>query len=44
MDNHCPFVIEKPEANPAIGLRQPSGIYTYKYKRRNHKTRHIIKS
>jgi hypothetical protein len=36
--SHCPFRIEQTEARRAIGLRQLSGIYTQKYRRRHHET------
>jgi putative transposase len=42
MNNHYHLVIETPDANLSIGMRQLNGIYTQKYNRRHHKTGHIF--
>jgi REP element-mobilizing transposase RayT len=42
MDNHYHFMIETPDANLSIGMRQLNGIYTQKYNRRYHKPGHIF--
>jgi putative transposase len=42
MDNHYHFMIETPDANLSIGMRQLNGIYTQKYNRRHHKPGHIF--
>ena len=42
MDNHYHFMIETPDANLSMGMRQLNGIYTQKYNRRHHKTGHLL--
>jgi len=42
MDNHYHLMIETPEANLSIGMRQLNGVYTQKYNRRHKKTGHIF--
>jgi putative transposase len=42
MDNHYHLVIETPEANLSIGMRQLNGVYTQKYNRRNQRPGHIF--
>ena len=42
MDNHYHIMIETPDANLSMGMRQLNGIYTQKYNRRHHKTGHIL--
>jgi putative transposase len=42
MDNHYHFMIETPDANLSIGMRQLNGIYTQKYNRRHYKTGHLL--
>ena len=41
-DNHYHFMIETPDANLSIGMRQLNGIYTQKFNRRHHKTGHLL--
>lgn len=41
MDNHYHLMVETPEANLSIGMRQLNGVYTQKYNRR-HKDRTYI--
>ena len=42
MDNHYHLMIETPDSNLSIGMRQLNGIYTQKYNRRHHKPGHIF--
>lgn len=42
MDNHYHLMIETPDANLSIGMRQVNGLYTQKYNRRHHKPGHIF--
>jgi putative transposase len=42
MDNHYHLVIETPDANLSIGMRQLNGIYTQKYNRRHATPGHIF--
>jgi hypothetical protein len=42
MDNRYRPMIETPGANLAISMRQPNGIYTQKFNRRNHKASHVF--
>jgi putative transposase len=42
MDNHYHIMIETPDANLSMGMRQLNGIYTQKYNRRHRKTGHIF--
>jgi putative transposase len=42
MDNHSHLIIETPEANLLIGMRQRIGIYPQKYNRRNHQPGHLF--
>jgi hypothetical protein len=42
MDNHYHLLIETPEANLSIGMRQLNGVYTQSYNRRHRKPGHIF--
>jgi hypothetical protein len=42
MDNHYHLMIETPEGNLSIGMRQLNGIYTQKYNRRHNKPGHLF--
>jgi putative transposase len=42
MDNHFHLMIETPEANLSIGMRQLNGLYTQRYNRRHHKPGHLF--
>lgn len=42
MDNHYHLMIETPDANLSIGMRQLNGIYTQKYNRRHKRPGHIF--
>jgi len=42
MDNHYHLVIETPEANLSIGMRQLNGIYTQKYNRKHSTPGHVF--
>lgn len=42
MDNHYHLIIETPDANLSIGMRQLNGIYTQKYNRRHKKPGHLF--
>jgi putative transposase len=42
MDNHYHLLIETPDANLSIGMRQLNGVYTQTYNRRYRKTGHIF--
>jgi len=42
MDNHYHIMVETPEANLSIGMRQLNGVYTQRYNRRHHKTGHLF--
>jgi REP element-mobilizing transposase RayT len=39
MDNHYHIMIETPDANLSMGMRQLNGIYTQKYNKRHQKLR-----
>ena len=42
MDNHYHIMIETPEPNLSLGMRQLNGVYTQAYNRRHKKTGHIF--
>jgi len=42
MDNHYHIMVETPDANLSIGMRQLNGVYTQRYNRRHHKTGHLF--
>jgi putative transposase len=42
MDNHYHLMIETPDANLSIGMRQMNGMYTQKYNRRHNRPGHIF--
>jgi putative transposase len=42
MNNHYHLMVETPDANLSIGMRQLNGIYTQKYNRRHHKPGHLF--
>jgi REP element-mobilizing transposase RayT len=42
MPNHYHCMIETPDGNLSVGMRQLNGIYTQKYNRRHNKTGHIF--
>ena len=42
MDNHYHLLIEMPDANLSVGMRQLNGIYTQRYNRRHSKTGHVF--
>jgi REP element-mobilizing transposase RayT len=42
MDNHYHLLIETPEANLSVGMRQLNGVYTQKYNWLNQKTGHVF--
>src|SRR5262245_61850059 len=42
MDNHYHLVVETPDANLALGMRQLNGIYTQAYNRRHRRTGHLF--
>jgi len=42
MDNHYHLMVETPDANLSMGMRQLNGLYTQKYNRRHHKTGHLF--
>ncbi len=42
MDNHYHLMIETPDANLSIGMRQLNGIYTQKYDNKHHRPGHIF--
>jgi len=42
MDNHYHTMVETPDANLSIGMRQLNGLYTQKYNRRHNKTGHLF--
>lgn len=42
MDNHYHLLIETPEANLSIGMRQLNGVYTQLYNRRHRRPGHIF--
>jgi putative transposase len=42
MHNHYHCMIETPNANLSLGMRQLNGIYTQRYNRRHNKTGHIF--
>ncbi|MCG2725929.1 MAG: transposase [Elusimicrobia bacterium] len=42
MDNHYHLLIETPDANLSVGMRQLNGVYTQKYNKRHKKCGHIF--
>lgn len=42
MSNHYHLLIETPDGNLSMGMRQLNGIYTQRYNRENHKTGHVF--
>ena len=42
MDNHYHLMIETPDANLSIGMRQLNGVYTQRYNRRHNEPGHIF--
>lgn len=42
MDNHYHLMIETPDADLSIGMRQLNGVYTQRYNRKYHKSGHIF--
>jgi REP element-mobilizing transposase RayT len=42
MDNHYHLLVETPDANLSIGMRQLNGVYTQLYNRRHRRTGHIF--
>ena len=42
MDNHYHLMIETPDANLSLGMRQLNGVYTQKYNRRHNEPGHIF--
>jgi hypothetical protein len=42
MDNHYHLMVEIPDANLSIGMRQLNGVYTQKYNRRHNKPGHVF--
>jgi REP element-mobilizing transposase RayT len=42
MDNHYHLMIETPDANLSIGMRQMNGMYTQRYNRRHDNSGHIF--
>jgi len=42
MDNHYHLMVETPDANLSIGMRQLNGVYTQRYNRRHRKTGHLF--
>ena len=42
MDNHYHLMIETPDANLSIGMRQLNGIYTQKYNRGHKRPGHVF--
>jgi putative transposase len=42
MDNHYHIMLETPDANLSIGMRQLNGVYTQRYNRRHYRTGHLF--
>jgi REP-associated tyrosine transposase len=42
MDNHYHLVVETPQANLALGMRQLNGLYTQAYNRRHSRVGHLF--
>jgi putative transposase len=42
MNNHYHLMVETPDANLSIGMRQLNGVYTQRYNRRHNKPGHIF--
>lgn len=42
MDNHYHLLLETPEANLSLGMRQLGGIYTQKFNRRHNRVGHLF--
>ena len=42
MDNHYHLLIETPDGNLAVGMRQLNGVYTQLFNRRHHRTGHLF--
>lgn len=42
MDNHCHLLIETPDGNLSLGMRQLNGVYTQSFNRRYRKSGHVF--
>jgi len=42
MDNHYHLIIETPDGNLSLGMRQLNGVYTQKYNWQHNKTGHVL--
>src|SRR3972149_9022863 len=42
MDNHYHLLIETPEGNLSIGMRQVKGLYTQRFNKRHNRTGHLF--
>lgn len=42
MDNHYHLLIETPDGNLSVGMRQLNGVYTQLFNRRHHRTGHLF--
>jgi len=42
MDNHYPLVVETPDGNLSIGMRQVNGVYTQAYNKRHRRVGHVF--
>jgi len=42
MDNHYHLLIETPDGNLALGMRQMNGVYTQLFNNRRHRTGHLF--
>lgn len=42
MNNHYHLVIETPDGNLSIGMRQLNGVYTQKFNKKHHRTGHLF--
>ena len=43
MANHYHLIIETPDANLAVGMRQLNGVYTQRFNRRHHRVGHVFR-
>ena len=42
MSNHYHLLVETPDGNLSIGMRQLNGVYTQRFNRRHKRVRHVF--
>ena len=44
MDNHYHLLIETPDGNLSLGMRQLNGVYTQRFNRRHRRVEHVFQN